>query len=333
MRVIIITEAGSAIGFGHLARCSALYEAFKEVAADVSIFLSAGSFSQAEKVFPGINILDRCWDEEGMLEGMGKEDIVVVDSYLLGSDFYKKVYERAALLISIDDFCRMDYPGGIVLNGLICAEGETYSKQGGTEYLLGSKYSLLRKSFWTQNRRCISEIVENIFVTFGGSSVSDKFMKDLIDMLLSNHSFRIHAISSDPTFPGDAVTGRLRVSKGLDAEEMRAAMEDCDLCISGGGTTLYELAATGTPTIGICFADNQVRHLREWAKSGFLYDMGWFNKAGVLRRINNCIGEMQYKSARVNFSRLGEKSIDGKGAKRVVEKAIKCREVSNGAKQ
>lgn len=35
-------------------------------------------------------------------------------------------------------------------------------------------------------------------------------------------------------------------------------MEKCDVAISACGSTLYELAVCGVPTIGIIIADNQI---------------------------------------------------------------------------
>ena len=94
MKVIIITEAGPSIGFGHLARCSAIYEAFKEVVSNVSIILLEGSFEQAIKLFNGANFVDGKNDRESVLGSIGKDDIVLIDSYLCGVTFYERVYEK-----------------------------------------------------------------------------------------------------------------------------------------------------------------------------------------------------------------------------------------------
>ncbi|MDP8259067.1 MAG: glycosyltransferase [Candidatus Aadella gelida] len=323
MKVIIITEAGPSIGFGHLARCSAIYEAFKEVVSNVSIVLLEGSFEQAINVFKGVNLVDGQNDRERVLNSIDKEDVILIDSYLCGVEFYGKVYRRAGLLVSIDDFCRIGYPGGIVLNGLIYADILDYPTEKDVKYLLGKQYVLLRKAFWVTGRRHFNKEIQNVLLTFGGSSAVNNLMKDMIDMLLEMYSFNIHAVSNGPSFGDVKSDGRLKVSSGLNAGDMKTAMENCDLCISGGGTTIHELAVTGTPTIGICFSDNQEMHLREWKKAGFVYDIGWFNSKDILNKVKIVLEKMD-ESVRIKVSNKGKELIDGLGARRVVEEVVKC---------
>ena len=47
-------------------------------------------------------------------------------------------------------------------------------------------------------------------------------------------------------------------------------MKKCDLAISAGGSTLYELCACGTPTIQYTLADNQLGAARAFSEQGLI---------------------------------------------------------------
>src|SRR3990170_2242854 len=61
---------------------------------------------------------------------------------------------------------------------------------------------------------------------------------------------------------GEGVT----VHRGLDS--LRRLMLEADLAVTGGGTTLYECLATGTPVVGMCLADNQRPNIEELGGAG-----------------------------------------------------------------
>jgi spore coat polysaccharide biosynthesis predicted glycosyltransferase SpsG len=100
---------------------------------------------------------------------------------------------------------------------------------------------------------------------------------------------------------------------------MLELMLKTDICISGGGQTIYELARVGVPTIGICFAENQMLNLKNWMKIGFMNFVGWNNEENVFERIKNIIHKMDYNK-RFKMSQVGRKFVNGQGAIRVVEK-------------
>ena len=71
-----------------------------------------------------------------------------------------------------------------------------------------------------------------------------------------------------------------------------------DIAISACGQTLYELAKIGTPTIGVCVADNQQNNIKGWKSIGFLEYAGWYNDKSILNNILNLIEKMNCKKVR-----------------------------------
>jgi spore coat polysaccharide biosynthesis predicted glycosyltransferase SpsG len=93
---------------------------------------------------------------------------------------------------------------------------------------------------------------------------------------------------------------------------MSELMLACDAAISGCGSTLYELAACGTPTIGILAADNQ-KMAAEKMKS-----LGVILFARDVEQIPDCIRRLSFEK-RSEMSRTGQGLVDGMGAARLAE--------------
>jgi spore coat polysaccharide biosynthesis predicted glycosyltransferase SpsG len=302
MKVLILTEAGKSIGFGHLTRCIGLYQGFKEKGVDVEIVVNADS--SVDFLLKGIKYKKFDWlrKMEDTFKSLKKVDIVIIDSYLADLDFYKKVSEIVKIPVYIDDYKRLDYPKGIVINPSIYGDRLNYPKKEGVRYLLGKQYIILRKEFWNVPKKKINKHIKNVLITFGGTNQQD-LAKTIAKYLEDKFSFNISIV--DP-------------NKNFTAKDMLKLMLEADICISGGGQTTYELARVGVPTIGICFAENQLNNLKYGEKEGYLKFIGWYDDKNLLIKIVNGVKSLNFYKL-VHMSRSGRKSVDGKGVLRILK--------------
>jgi spore coat polysaccharide biosynthesis predicted glycosyltransferase SpsG len=302
MKVLILTEAGKSIGFGHLTRCIGLYQGFKEKGVDVEIVVNADS--SVDFLLKGIKYKKFDWlrKMEDTFKSLKKVDIVIIDSYLADFDFYKEVSEIVKIPVYIDDYKRLDYPRGIVINPSIYGDKLDYPKKEGVRYLLGKKYIILRKKFWNVPKKKINKHIKNVLITFGGTNQQD-LAKTIARYLEDKFSFNISIV--DP-------------NKNFTAKDMLKLMLEADICISGGGQTTYELARVGVPTIGICFAENQLNNLKYGEKEGYLKFIGWYDDKSLLIKIVNGVKSLNFYKL-VHMSRSGRKSVDGKGVLRILK--------------
>ena len=99
-------------------------------------------------------------------------------------------------------------------------------------------------------------------------------------------------------------------------------MQEADIAISAGGTTLYELCACGTPTLTYAIADNQLDNVRKFEDLQLMDYIGDMREDGTEENLME--GFQLYKSfeKRNGRSILMRKLIDGLGAKRIVEKLL-----------
>jgi len=279
MKVLFLTEGGRNIGFGHITRCIALSDGFK-LKKISSYFLIKGDETIIDLLKnKKYEMFDWIKNSQKTLEIVKDYDFVVIDSYLAPKKLYEKISEiKNGNLLMIDDYKRIVYPPGIVVNPSIYGDKLKYPKIKGVKYLLGPKYIILRKEFWNVPKKKISKEIKNILITFGGTA-SNEFMEKIERFIKENFkNVKIYVVNPN--------------KKKLTPKQMLKLMLKSDLCISAGGQTLYELARVGVPTIGICFADNQLLNLKYFEKYGFIKFAGWYDEKNVLSKLLDKIREI-----------------------------------------
>jgi spore coat polysaccharide biosynthesis predicted glycosyltransferase SpsG len=172
-------------------------------------------------------------------------------------------------------------------------------------------------------RDIISDKINSIFITFGGKDrfgsaidISAFILKEFPEINLYVVLGRAVPAAKMPKTDKEA---KIVYQRGLSAADMIKLMQKCDIAISSGGQTLYELARTGTPTIGICAAENQLNNLTGWEKTGFLKYCGWYGEPFLFQNIKSAMVKLQDKTIRKKMSKTGQCFVDGKGAQRVTE--------------
>ena len=328
MNVLVLTEGGGKIGFGHLTRCLALSQAF-EKSGIVPQFIANGD-ATIKDVLRDRKYLAFNWLEEykKVSDLLQVADIAVTDSYLADLQRYRQISDAAKLSVYLDDNNRLDYPRGIVVNGSINAESLGYRKSEGSEYLLGAKYIPLRKAFWDIPGKTIGDNVASIMVTFGGDDVRN-MTPNVLRLLVEKYPGISKHIVIGKGYPN---TDRIKAAADEktvlhyypDAEGMRDIMLTSDIAISAAGQTLYELARVGVSAIAVIVADNQINNVQGWEKNGFVVNAGWHNAPDVSEKINDGLKLLEERSVRERMSKAGRRLVDGSGAERVVEALVEC---------
>ena len=323
MKVFIITEGGKNIGFGHITRCLSLYQAFEERGIKPKFIINGDN--DIEYILKDINYQIFNWlDERNKLFEIIKDtDIAIIDSYLADISVYNTLSELVKLSVYIDDNKRVDYPKGIVVNGSVYAKELNYPHKDGVIYLLGTKYTSLRREFWEVPEKNIKEKIETIMVTFGGDDVKNMTPK-ILKLLCGNYPNLKKNIIIGNIFKNiDEIKKESDKNKKLiyytNAEKMKEVMLESDIAISAGGQTLYELARIGVPTIGVCVANNQLENIKEWDRIGFLEYAGLYNKNNIIVNIDELLKNLGNIKIRKLKSKIGRKFVDGKGSIRIIK--------------
>ncbi len=303
VRVTVLTEAGPDIGYGHLARCVGLADAFLVrgltprliVRGETPAYLLGGH---------DVECLD--WTSATALDVIaGSTDVIAVDSYTASADVCERLAEAVSTCIWFDDEMREEYPGGIIVNGAPGVSRTAYAERPDATLLLGTTYQVLRRSFWDTPPKKVRPQVERLLVMFGGTDV-----RGLAGAVIA---------ALEATHPGITIDA---VREPRTAAEIRNAMLEADIAISAGGQTLYELAATGTPTIAVCVAENQDRQARAFAEAGVIRLVGSWSEPDIVEKLTVSVEAMGPAGVRHGMSSAGQELVDGRGALRVAQAAV-----------
>lgn len=331
MRALLRVDAGTGIGLGHLTRCLALARALGERGGECFV-LSAREvearvrgqglgFCEMGRAAPG--------SDGDLAETMrlAKEldcATVIVDSYQTDAAYLAQLRAQGLFVVMIDDPAAFAFPCQMVVNGSLYADRQRYvSATGDTEFLLGTRYILLRPEFWNVSPAPLRERVENVLVLLGGFDPLN-LMPRLLEMLDGMRGdFRVTAVVG-PFFENReeveaaAHKASRRVDLRFNPPDVRDLMLSADAAISAGGQTIHELLVCGCPTLALAIAENQRVNVEAWAECGAVATVSGAEEsiapgevAGVMQGMVDVFAE------RARLRERGRNLIDGQGAMRV----------------
>lgn len=335
LKIAIRADGGPKTGMGHITRCLALAEELKCENCDIT-FITKNIETVTKKLtedgFKFIALPDLQAEEEEIIYMKEKTkvfDILITDSYDIDLKYLDQIKKTGMFLVTVDDLNLLEsYPSDIVINGNIYAEDLDYkSTYGQTKFLLGTKYALLRKEFRNMPPKKIKDTAENILITMGGSDHNGftlkilKIIKDKKDLkidIVIGASFEEKMVNEiNELIMGN---GNISIYHNVNAEIMKELMIKSDIAISAGGSTLYELAAVGVPTIVIIAADNQIRNVEYMTKAECIFNLGFeVNKDILLENFNKLLYD---NIKRREISSKCQKLVNGNGAKICANKII-----------
>lgn len=327
MNLYVLTEGFTYTGYGHVTRCMAIAQKFIEYNINV-VFIVNGDKNVLE-ILHDFQVISLNWQQDfKALQPLLKDaDAILVDSYLAPLDVYEYIHSLVSCCVYLDDYNRLDYPSGIIVNGTVGAELLPYSNKPGTLYLLGKKYVLLRDAFKDiPEKRIISNVVNSVLVTFGGTdplNMTTKVLKVLREKYsLWNKKIVLGASFRDKENIRSLADSNTEFYCNIGAEKMKELMLNVDVAISAAGQTINELAITGVPSLICKVADNQDNNIIGWKNNGFLINSinalkGWDEDEFAI-----CLDSILDKDTRERLSIAGKTTIDAKGADRLVKSLL-----------
>ena len=338
--LIVRADASVAMGTGHVMRMIALAQAWRASGGRV-VFLCSDITPaleqrireegfQREKISatPGsADDLEATMAVVSRIATGGPPIAVALDGYQFSADFQLGVKKTGCRLLVVDDYGHADaYHADFVLNQNISAREELYVRRDeDTKLLLGPRFALLRREFvdhcgWL---RTIPDEAGKLLVTLGGAD-ADNVTKNVIDAL-SDSGLEVKVVvgGSNPHLPGllqaseAATVGKTRVELVTNASDMPSLMQWADMAVAAGGSTCWELAFTGLPSLFIILAENQEDNSLELERRGFGICIGRHSDFEA-DRFRAAINRLADDTAlRTEFAARGRDMVDGLGAHRV----------------
>lgn len=339
-RLVIRADADSFMGTGHVMRCLALAEAWRDRGGEV-LFVGriepeplrqriecegAGVIELAERhPDPADLAAMRCLAGE-QLNRYGTLGWMVLDGYHFDCGYQQAIRDTGWQLLVIDDLGLLaEYHCEALLNQNLYAPSLAYQCSPGAVMLLGSRYALLRREF----RHCdakhfLPETVQRLLVTMGGADEHNVTAKVLSALAISGTvNLEVKAVvgAANPhahELADLAVGLPFRCELIRDVSDMAALMRWADAAVTAAGTTTYELACVGTPFVALVTADNQEANANQLGRQGVAVALGRHD-AMAMDVLANRLREFLCDGVqRLDQAARGRELVDGRGVGRVV---------------
>jgi UDP-2,4-diacetamido-2,4,6-trideoxy-beta-L-altropyranose hydrolase len=263
---VLRADASDLIGVGHVMRSLALGEALLGAGFDVvlaSVDLPAGMLEEARKC--GITVVDLQCEPFGSADALAtlslNGSMLVIDGYLFEREFFEILENQAINFAVIDDNVETKaLAPSVVINQNPHAIAEMYAHMSGApQLLLGLQYALLRREVLEATKQSINTVAGKVFIAMGGSDFLQLTapivdgLKDLdIEICVA-----IGPINGQRQQIEETVKSihRARVIAQVD---YITELASSSLAILAAGSSLWEAAALGVPSLGLIVADNQI---------------------------------------------------------------------------
>ncbi|MFN8456751.1 MAG: UDP-2,4-diacetamido-2,4,6-trideoxy-beta-L-altropyranose hydrolase [Anaerolineae bacterium] len=342
MSLLIRADGNSQIGTGHIMRCLALAQAWQaECQNDIRmspVFVmadkAAGLVARLSVENIPVNYLQtRASSQDDAAQTIDQArqigaKWVVVDGYHFDAAYQQAIKTAGLQLLVIDDYGHAaHYYADIVLNQNIYANESFYpNREAYTRLLLGPQYVLLRREFWPWRgwQREIPPVAYKVLVTLGGSDPDDvtlKVIQALQQVEVEGLEARVVVGPANPHLVTlqQAVEQLPKVQLLTEVLNMPELMAWADVAISAGGSTCWELAFMGVPSLVMILADNQQRVAEGLDAAGFAFNLG--DPVNLCpTALANAFQELAHQvKPRTASAKCGQELVDGFGRARVIQ--------------
>lgn len=212
--------------------------------------------------------------------------VVIVDSYSLGEAWESEVSrrlgtnEKGVLLVAIDDLANRRHQADIVVDQNYYGAQTEYRYESlvkrDCSLLLGVKYALIGEEYCSHIREVNHRVrPERCLVYFGGSDIGS--LTERVTRILIEEDFRsikFQVISGRMTNNHDRLVELAHGSENVTVqgpiESLAGVMAAADFCIGAGGSTNWERACMGLPSIIAAVADNQKDVVSSLERDGYI---------------------------------------------------------------
>jgi len=275
---VLRADASDLIGVGHVMRSLALGEALLDAGFDVvlaSVDLPAGMREESRKC--GITVVDLQCAPFGAADASATFSlngaVLVIDGYKFEREFFEILENRATDFAVIDDNVETKaLAPSVVINQNPHATAEMYAHLSGKpQLLLGLQYALLRREVRAAAKQAKSTIVGKVFVAMGGSDflqLTSPIVHGLKDLDIEI-CVAIGPTNGQRQQIEETVMSIPRARVILQAEYI-TELASSSLAILAAGSSLWEAAALGVPSIGLIVADNQSGAAQAFLNNGLM---------------------------------------------------------------
>jgi UDP-2,4-diacetamido-2,4,6-trideoxy-beta-L-altropyranose hydrolase len=349
VRVAIRVDASPQSGTGHVMRCLALADGLRARGAYTRFIcreLPDSMRTRLEQSGHAIHMLQPCGPVESQAEGghaawlsagwerdstevmhvlsQDRWDWLIIDHYGIDARWEGVCATAARSMLVIDDLAdRKHYCDVLVDQNNLAERNNPYRAlvPRATRCLLGPRYALLRSEFRAL-RECVRSRgeIKRVLIFFGGTdpynlttraitALSDEFAFDIEVVIGGLNPYRAEIKATCAASPN--------VGLHIDTLQMADLMSRADLAIGAAGTTSWERACLGLPSIVVSFARNQEELARSLADANIAVYLENLD-ASMEEQLRQIVRRLSRDARQVaGMSERAMRLVDGLGTKRV----------------
>lgn len=335
--ILIRADAGVFVGTGHVMRCLALAQAWQDQGGR-AVFAMAEStpvidVRLAAESCTIVPVLSRAGTIDDAIETSAiarnfSANWIVVDGYRFDGEYQRALKVAGCRVLCIDDFGRSEnYSADIILDQNANSGEDLYPRRGqDAVLLLGTRYVLLRREFWTWRgwTRPLGAQGNKVLISMGGSD-PDNLTENALDAVqragIDHPQITVVVGGSNPHASRlELLIGQRKGAVRLlsDPREMPEVIAAADIAMLAGGGTLWEALFMQCAVMSYSRDPLQRSVVRNLHDKGVAIDLcggKQVDAEGVGRLV------WQLASSQESRERMAEKGrdlIDGCGTRRVV---------------
>jgi len=310
--ILILTEAGGTVGYGHLTRCLAIA---KNINIDVNLFVHSDGNEDLCVFVERFSWRDNLYQLSSLI-GNRRPSAILVDSYLADQSVLNALRDLTPFLVAIDDYNRINYPCDVIINPAI--KGPDLTSQSAVVFS-GSAWMILRPEICAISKKESHAPLHKLLLSFGGADKKRMFQR-LLPVLL-RHGFEITVLVGSQELADELRllfnSQNLAIFERLEVDDMADLMTSSDLAISAGGQTLNELAFLGVPFLVIETGVDQHWNVKSYVEAGVTPKHFNADDIDLVSALLEEIELLKDASRRREMADRGRQLIDGHGAKRI----------------
>jgi UDP-2,4-diacetamido-2,4,6-trideoxy-beta-L-altropyranose hydrolase len=334
--LVLRPDASPSIGTGHLMRLLALGQAWLDGGGRVRVLAGDAPGPLLDRlrtegfaVDPASDV-DRPDPRLREILAADPDARAVIDSPRIGVPDLAALAGVADRVLVMDDMAALPhYPVAWVVNQNAHADRAAYPAESGPRYLLGLPYVLLRREFRrTWRARTIAARARHLLVAFGGADPGGMTYRAVhaLDRLPAalRRDLEVRVVVGVANPAGGALeqavaASSIAIALERDVRDMAGQMAWADLALSSGGTTVWELARSGCPTLVVETAPSEVLLAKGLARVGLFDRLGpaaALDDGVIATAIARRIDDARWRS---EMAILGPSLVDGQGGARVID--------------
>ncbi len=311
-------------GVGHLVRAVSVADAARDAGHEVVVAGAIRSeLAQQLLADAGIEAVP-AGDDLGILAAEVGATVVHVDDYAVGPDAIEQVHASGALLSSMEDSSFGRRPADIAVDSTIGAERTQRPRDGSGAVLRGIRYAPMRAAVRAARaQREASRPVgpaASILVVMGGTDATGAAGTIAAVCTAARGAGDVTVIARASAWDDvrAAAGDEVRLEEPSPAFLDRA--RDADLVVSAAGTTAWELACIGVPSLLVAVVANQVAGYEAALSTGIAHGLGTLDEvradpAAATARVEEALRDLREGRS---WAAAGRDAVDGLGASRIV---------------